>query len=308
MPIPVACQCGATFQAKDALAGKRVKCPKCGSPLSIPRPASGPAPLEDLLDDVKVEETTAPHCPSCNAELKPGAVLCVNCGYDLKTGRKLKTAREGEDEDPAFAKLPKHGNEMLDWAEREIIRNKLQEKRMERGAPWWVYLIGVSFCVGFVAYTIRYKPDSVQMAIISFSAIAAFLFTALVFTITCNVYSSLEKKFNQRLKSTDELVAPAVGYSMAIIIAFLGAQVIIAGALAPAFGLRWWQGIKGKEDLPSGWGFYFLLGVSAYLTLTFTASRMIPLKLKRSALLILFFLLIMGAVGGIGYGGYLLFR
>lgn len=38
MPISVACACGKKFQAKDELAGKRVKCPGCGQPLLIPAP------------------------------------------------------------------------------------------------------------------------------------------------------------------------------------------------------------------------------------------------------------------------------
>jgi hypothetical protein len=30
-------------------------------------------------------------CPSCGAALKPGAALCIECGFDLRTGRKLDT-------------------------------------------------------------------------------------------------------------------------------------------------------------------------------------------------------------------------
>jgi hypothetical protein len=36
MPIKVTCQCGQSFAAKDELAGKTVKCPKCTKPLKIP--------------------------------------------------------------------------------------------------------------------------------------------------------------------------------------------------------------------------------------------------------------------------------
>jgi hypothetical protein len=57
MPIPVTCACGQAFRAKDELAGKRIKCPKCGQVLDIPKPqggegesgASGLSPLDDLL-------------------------------------------------------------------------------------------------------------------------------------------------------------------------------------------------------------------------------------------------------------------
>lgn len=33
-----------------------------------------------------------PNCPSCGAAMADGAVLCVQCGYHLKLGRKLETS------------------------------------------------------------------------------------------------------------------------------------------------------------------------------------------------------------------------
>ena len=52
MPIPVQCECGQSFRAKDELAGRRVKCPKCGQALAIPDPAAeaGGLSLDDLLE------------------------------------------------------------------------------------------------------------------------------------------------------------------------------------------------------------------------------------------------------------------
>ena len=305
MPIPVVCQCGAKFQAKDALAGKRVKCPKCGNPLAIPRPqVAAAAPLEDLLDEVGVEESVVPRCPECKAELKPGVVLCVECGFDLKTGKKLKTFRQGGDDEPEFDNLRKHGNAMLDQAERDILRNKLQEKRMERGAPWWVFLIGVILCAGFIYYAVRYKPHPGLMAGATFGGLAGFVVAALLLTVACNVFSSLEKKFSKKLKAKDELVAPAVGYSMAMLIAYIGVEALIAAAVTPAFGLRWWQGIKSSADIPTAWGFHFTLAVTTYLTLVFVVGKMIPIKYRRAALIVIVYLIFLGVVGG---GGYLVY-
>ena len=54
MPIKVTCQCGQQFAARDELAGKRAKCPKCGTVLTIPQPHSQDGTgkhLGDLLDD-----------------------------------------------------------------------------------------------------------------------------------------------------------------------------------------------------------------------------------------------------------------
>lgn len=49
MPIAVACSCGVKLKAPDAAAGKRVKCPKCGNPVSVPVPA--PADDFEMVDD-----------------------------------------------------------------------------------------------------------------------------------------------------------------------------------------------------------------------------------------------------------------
>lgn len=52
MAIPFVCQCGKSGNAKDGLAGKRVKCPACGGPLQIPATASsGPSSPKDADDD-----------------------------------------------------------------------------------------------------------------------------------------------------------------------------------------------------------------------------------------------------------------
>ncbi len=49
MPIVVVCPCGAKLKAPDAAAGKRVKCPKCASPLAVP---AAEADFEEVEDDV----------------------------------------------------------------------------------------------------------------------------------------------------------------------------------------------------------------------------------------------------------------
>ncbi len=132
MPIKAACQCGARFNAKDELAGKRVKCPKCGQPLVIPS-AQSPAPqapaqpqpqqqvpqqqvpqqpmpqqppaqpqmpamsggLGNLLDEAGIggdlPAANVPKCPNCSAEITPGSVICVECGFNSQTGATIKT-------------------------------------------------------------------------------------------------------------------------------------------------------------------------------------------------------------------------
>src|SRR5689334_11754078 len=51
MSIEVSCQCGRRFRAKEEWAGRRAKCPGCGSPLVIPTPAASES-TDDLLDQL----------------------------------------------------------------------------------------------------------------------------------------------------------------------------------------------------------------------------------------------------------------
>jgi hypothetical protein len=79
----VVCEsCGRRFAWKTQLAGKRVKC-KCGVVLSFPE--AGERGEEG--EEVPVEAGAV--CPHCHGQVPPGAVLCTQCGTDLRTGRRL---------------------------------------------------------------------------------------------------------------------------------------------------------------------------------------------------------------------------
>ena len=84
MPIPLICRCQTRLQVKEHLAGTLVRCPKCGENLMVPRPAGAPDEEDsyELAPEVELP-TKSPTCPSCNTDLAPGAVLCVNCGFHL---------------------------------------------------------------------------------------------------------------------------------------------------------------------------------------------------------------------------------
>jgi len=127
--IVVTCDCGSRFAARADLAGKTLGCPKCGASLTVPSPASAPAPraappksapaparapaskapapkapapadigpaagLGDLLDEVGLKTTkTGARCQKCRADMKPGTMLCVQCGYNHETGEQTPTKR-----------------------------------------------------------------------------------------------------------------------------------------------------------------------------------------------------------------------
>lgn len=145
MPIKVQCgSCGTGFKAKDALAGKRVRCPKCKKPLTIPaadgagvgtpkaasrskktRSAStggaaraNPNPMMDLLDEANVKGVTrGPTCDNCAAELTPRAVICIECGYNMETGKRIATEVE---EGPVNTTGMTDAERMMAKAEQDI--------------------------------------------------------------------------------------------------------------------------------------------------------------------------------------------
>ena len=130
MAIKASCSsCSTSFNAKDSLAGRRVKCPKCGDKITIPgvrsdspgakksskgakstksssasknsaaakkrrvNPAAGTFNvMDDLLNEANVKtKSKGAVCDDCGAELELGAMICIECGFNLETGSKLRT-------------------------------------------------------------------------------------------------------------------------------------------------------------------------------------------------------------------------
>ena len=92
MPIACTCaKCGRNFRAPDAAAGKRVKCPGCAAPVEV---AAAPEDEDDGGTYLAADDSQK--CPKCRHELPKDAVLCVNCGLNLQTGKKLKTIHKAK--------------------------------------------------------------------------------------------------------------------------------------------------------------------------------------------------------------------
>ncbi len=108
--------CSKTYAWKPELAGKKVRC-KCGQVMSVPKARApeadldGPPELDDLYEIAgereekarRTPQTTSAgelRCPSCQSEVEPGAVLCMACGMNFKTGKKMKTTVGGPDLGP----------------------------------------------------------------------------------------------------------------------------------------------------------------------------------------------------------------
>ena len=142
--ISVQCGCGKKLKAPSTAVGKRAKCPACGNVLTIELPPPPPAEddplgaMYDLAEAEKAASTNAaeegPRCPKCGSELAAGSVLCVNCGYDLRSGKKATTIKAAP-----VAAAPGKGKPLA-YAEKE-----------ERPAAEGNYFMGILFGLLFAA-------------------------------------------------------------------------------------------------------------------------------------------------------------
>jgi hypothetical protein len=202
MPIKVQCACGAAFAAKEELAGRTVKCPKCQQPLKIPtagpvvastpaaphasaplgqpshaaqaaRPLTAPLPsqaaaaghVHSHFDDVGLtaQQVGTVPCPGCTAPMPAAAVVCIKCGYNKKLGRRMETVKA-----TSAAPLPGGhtvtAEELLHKAARTLEEEKEEERKKTReGMPWWVYLIGIIGCIGFMITMMLLPPQVALM-------------------------------------------------------------------------------------------------------------------------------------------------
>jgi hypothetical protein len=110
--------CGKSYRWKLEFAGRSAKC-ACGAKLVVPmeaastsgaadtRAAPGPKRAESTRRAAtSAQSNNGSACPSCSASLATDAVLCINCGFNLKTGKKLaavvvETDAEEQAEDDA---------------------------------------------------------------------------------------------------------------------------------------------------------------------------------------------------------------
>jgi len=77
-------ECGKVLSVPDGMRGQTAKCPDCDAGIQVPdEPAEA-----------------ASECPECGSALAEEAVICVQCGYNLKTGEHMHAASaEPEDAD-----------------------------------------------------------------------------------------------------------------------------------------------------------------------------------------------------------------
>lgn len=108
---------------------------------AAPRP-SAPAMggIADLLDEAGLTSHAGPRCPSCMKPMSPGAVFCVNCGFNAQTGSALSGAE-------APKKTVGHGeaaDSIMSRAAAEIAATPVASRSLDAGTGksiWtWVFL------------------------------------------------------------------------------------------------------------------------------------------------------------------------
>jgi len=151
MPIKVACHCGASFSAKDELAGQTLLCPKCHQPLTIspPQQARASNGMDDLFEDVGLKEVRGPRCPQCGVGVQPNAVLCVQCGYNLQTGEKIQGLTNRSSSERGHGEA---SDTLLERAAQRIEEEKLEDKKQRaQGTPIYILVLGLVGMISFVA-------------------------------------------------------------------------------------------------------------------------------------------------------------
>ena len=92
--IRVACpKCGAHGGVAAEMLGKKVRCNKCGERFEV-KPAdegAGGREQQPTQPAGSPGPSRAKRCPRCEASMDRGAVICVECGFDFRTGEQRRT-------------------------------------------------------------------------------------------------------------------------------------------------------------------------------------------------------------------------
>jgi DNA-directed RNA polymerase subunit RPC12/RpoP len=79
-------ECNQLLEASDEMRGEVIECPACQKEIQIPAAESAVEPVVE-----PEEKASGNKCPSCGAEMAAGVVLCFQCGFHTKLGKKIAT-------------------------------------------------------------------------------------------------------------------------------------------------------------------------------------------------------------------------
>src|SRR5262245_54212951 len=93
-------ECKKKIKVTAELAGKKVRCKGCNHVFPVPA-AAAPRPAADDDDEganpyalAESAKETVARCPHCAQVLDPpDAVICVNCGYNMRTRQRVSSKK-----------------------------------------------------------------------------------------------------------------------------------------------------------------------------------------------------------------------
>jgi hypothetical protein len=107
------CKCGQVFRYPPEAGGKATAVaaatpktkpePKAAAPAAPPAVDGTGAQLRlDRKSEVEAYDVATDEsvCPSCLGVMKPEQVICMTCGFNRKTGKKIQTLQATEDQGP----------------------------------------------------------------------------------------------------------------------------------------------------------------------------------------------------------------
>ncbi|XAL98812.1 hypothetical protein OT109_14630 [Phycisphaeraceae bacterium D3-23] len=169
--------CGKGYRWDLGLVGQAVNCRKCGVNFAVP---GQPGSVGDLLDAPPADDGTyqldleagAEHpdepeplatpandgkCPSCNSPISESAVICLNCGLNLREGTVLK---------PTVSELT-----VAERKEGRVPLNKMKKVRI----GMWLQLLAVLLIIAMVAspivlFTLGDKAFQVLLNVLLYGA------------------------------------------------------------------------------------------------------------------------------------------
>lgn len=189
------CDKGYRWSAK--LAGRMVDCKQCAQRFEVPdQPGVGlalaPEPVADdtyelaLDQDGRTAADPEPRavpavggkCPACNMKVAETAVICLNCGFNMKEGTRVETAVVAEESSshqvpdrPETAEAAQRAKSRKEYEAENAQQLARQHRRIELVYPVILLLIGSALCMVIACLIAQFNPG--------FPANAGFLIIAL---------------------------------------------------------------------------------------------------------------------------------
>jgi len=78
-------KCSKAITVDEELAGREIPCPHCQQTIRVPRRKIG------FKNNPQGSTGGGNPCPHCNSQMAYDTVICMNCGWDLRTNKQVKT-------------------------------------------------------------------------------------------------------------------------------------------------------------------------------------------------------------------------